>query len=63
MHGYAGHTFKYVNKEGKFVYAQLHLRADKGFKTLSSAKAAELAGSNPDYGLQVGKFSINIAVS
>jgi catalase len=52
MHGYSGHTFKFVNKDGKFVYYQLHLRADKGFKTLSNAKAGELSGSNPDYGIQ-----------
>jgi catalase len=52
MHGYAGHTFKWVNKDGKYVYTQLHIRADKGFKTLSASAAGELAGSNPDYGIQ-----------
>jgi len=52
MHGYSGHTFKWVNKNGDFVYTQVHIRADKGFKTLASSKAGELAGSNPDYGLQ-----------
>jgi len=52
MHGYSGHAFKWVNKEGEFVYTQLHIRADKGFQTLSSAKAGELGGTNPDYGLQ-----------
>lgn len=52
MHGYSGHTFKLVNKEGKFVYTQWHFRADKGFKTLSNAKAGELSGTNPDYGIQ-----------
>jgi len=52
MHGYSGHPFKLVNKDGKYVYTQWHYRADKGFKTLSSAKAGELAGANPDYGIQ-----------
>ena len=52
MHGYAGHTFKWVNKDGKYVYTQLHIRADKGFKTLNASQAGELSGSNPDYGIQ-----------
>jgi catalase len=52
MHGYSGHTFKLVNKEGKFVYTQWHYRADKGFRTLTNAKAGELGGTNPDYGIQ-----------
>lgn len=52
MHGYSGHTFKLVNKDGKFVYTQWHFRADKGFKTLTTAKAGELSGTNPDYGIQ-----------
>jgi catalase len=51
-HGYSGHTFKWVNKEGKFVYTQVHVRADKGVKYLTQDKANELAGSNPDYGIQ-----------
>jgi catalase len=52
MHGYSGHTHKFVNKDGKFTYIQIHIRADKGFKTLSTAQAGELSGSNPDYGIQ-----------
>jgi catalase len=52
MHGYSGHTMKFVNAEGKFVYYQMHFRADKGFKTLTNSKAAELTGTNPDYGIQ-----------
>lgn len=52
MHGYSGHTFKFVNNDGKFHYVQIHVRADKGFKTLDAAKAGTLAGENPDYGTQ-----------
>ncbi|KAI0071680.1 catalase [Panus rudis PR-1116 ss-1] len=52
MHGYSGHTFKFVNKEGKYHYVQIHLRKDGGFKTLDDATATKLAGENPDYGLQ-----------
>jgi len=52
MHGYSGHTFKFVKEDGTFHYVQIHARADGGFKTLDTAKAGELAGSNPDYGIQ-----------
>ena len=52
MHGYSGHTFKWVNKDGKFHYVQVHLRADKGFKTFDQAKGVKLAGENADYGIQ-----------
>lgn len=52
MHGYSGHTFKYVKEDGSYVYTQIHLRADKGFKVLDNKQAGELAGSNPDHGIQ-----------
>lgn len=32
MHGYSGHTFKLVKDDGSFVYTQIHLIADGGFK-------------------------------
>jgi len=52
MHGYSGHTLKFVNKDGSWHYVQIHLRKEGGFKTLDNATAGELAGSNPDYGIQ-----------
>lgn len=52
MHGYSGHTFKWINKEGKFVYVQVHLRKRGGFKTIPVEEAGKLAGENPDYGIQ-----------
>jgi len=52
MHGYSGHTFKYVKADGSYVYTQIHVRADKGFKVLDGQKAGGLAGSNPEYGTQ-----------
>lgn len=51
-HGYSGHTFKWVNEKGEFVYVQVHVRADKGFQTLTDGEALKLAGENPDYGTQ-----------
>jgi catalase len=32
MHGYSGHTFKFTKDDGTFVYAQIHLRKEGGFK-------------------------------
>ena len=52
MHGYSGHTFKYVKEDGSYVYTQVHVRADKGVKVLDNQRAGELAGSNPEYGIQ-----------
>lgn len=52
MHGYSGHTFKLVKDDASFVYAQIHVRADGGFKTLDHATATRLAGEQVDYGIQ-----------
>jgi len=52
MHGYSGHTFKLVKADGTFVYTQIHVRADGGFKTLDNQTASRLASENPDYGIQ-----------
>lgn len=32
QHGYSGHTFKWVNANGEFVYVQVHCRVDAGVK-------------------------------
>ncbi|EJF63962.1 catalase [Dichomitus squalens LYAD-421 SS1] len=52
MHGYSGHTLKFVNAEGKFHYVQVHVRKDGGFKTFDNETAGKLAGENPDFGIQ-----------
>ncbi|KAG2004644.1 heat-induced catalase [Coprinopsis cinerea AmutBmut pab1-1] len=51
-HGYSGHTFKWLKDDGTFVYTQVHVRADSGFKTLDADTSVKLAGENPDYGTQ-----------
>ncbi|KAI0338405.1 catalase [Trametopsis cervina] len=63
MHGYSGHTLKFVNTEGKYVYVQIHCRIRGGFQTLDDATAGKLAGSDPDQGtgllfseIEEGKF-------
>ncbi|PPQ84676.1 hypothetical protein CVT25_014207 [Psilocybe cyanescens] len=52
QHGYSGHTFKWLKDDGTFVYTQVHVRADQGFKTLDNATAGRLAGENPEYGIE-----------
>ncbi|QRV78657.1 catalase [Ceratobasidium sp. AG-Ba] len=52
MHGYSGHTFKWVNKQGQFQYVQVHCIAEKGTKFLTQEKSVELAGANADYATQ-----------
>lgn len=52
MHGYSGHTLKFVNKDGKYTYVQIHLRKDGGAKSLTNDQAVKIAGENPEYGIQ-----------
>ncbi|EIN12909.1 catalase [Punctularia strigosozonata HHB-11173 SS5] len=52
MHGYSGHTFKFVNEKGEWHYVQIHLIKEGGFKTFDNEKAGKLAGDNPDYGIE-----------
>ncbi|KAH9913832.1 catalase [Fomitopsis serialis] len=52
MHGYSGHTYKFVNKDGSFHYVQIHVRKDGGAKELTEPEAGRIGGENPDYGIQ-----------
>ncbi|KAL1996687.1 hypothetical protein VTN49DRAFT_7552 [Thermomyces lanuginosus] len=49
LHGYGCHTFKWVNKEGKFVYIKYHFLADSGQKQFTADEATRLSGEDPDY--------------
>ncbi|KYB28799.1 Catalase-like Protein [Tribolium castaneum] len=52
MNGYGSHTFKLVNAEGKAVYCKFHHKTDQGIRNLDVQKAAQLASTDPDYGLR-----------
>lgn len=52
MNGYSGHTYKWINKKGEFVYVQIHMITDQGIKTLTNDEAVKLAGENPDHAQQ-----------
>lgn len=49
MSAYSGHTFKFINKEHKITYVQIHILPEHGWENLPAEKAASLMGSNPDY--------------
>ncbi|KAK5121292.1 hypothetical protein LTR85_005458 [Meristemomyces frigidus] len=48
-HGYGCHTFKWVNKNGEFVYIKYHFLAKHGQKQLTEPEAIRISGENPDY--------------
>ncbi|KAN0066517.1 hypothetical protein ACQY0O_000611 [Thecaphora frezii] len=41
MQGYSGHTFKFVNAQGKWRYCQIHVLSQQGTKNLTNAEAAQ----------------------
>lgn len=52
MNGYGSHTFKLVNANGESVFCKFHAKTGQQIKNLSASKAAELAGSDPDYAIR-----------
>ncbi|XP_012937275.1 catalase [Aplysia californica] len=52
MNGYGSHTFKMVNAGGDGYYCKFHFKTDQGIKNLMADRAAELAGSDPDYAIR-----------
>jgi catalase len=46
MHGYYGHSMKLVNKNGEWVYCQLHMKSQQGTKFITQEDSAN---KSPDY--------------
>ncbi|RWA09189.1 hypothetical protein EKO27_g5906 [Xylaria grammica] len=46
MHGYSGHSFKLVNKDGDWVYAQVHFKSRQGTGFITQEDSAN---KSPDY--------------
>ncbi|GAP91612.2 putative catalase [Rosellinia necatrix] len=46
MHGYSGHAFKLVNKDGVWVYAQFHFKSQQGTGFITQEDSAN---KSPDY--------------
>ncbi|KAK4877642.1 hypothetical protein RN001_010148 [Aquatica leii] len=52
MNGYGSHTFKMINAEGKSVYCKFHYKTDHGIECIDPVDAAQLASTDPDYGIR-----------
>ncbi|KAF6201287.1 hypothetical protein GE061_005734 [Apolygus lucorum] len=52
MNGYGSHTFKLLNDKGEYYYCKFHYKTNQGIKNLPADKAAEIAGSDPDYSIR-----------
>ena len=49
MHGFSGHTFKWVNAEGKAVWVKYHFLSETGIENWTNEESMEMAGKDPDY--------------
>jgi catalase len=49
MHGYMGHTLKLCNKNGDWVFAQMHMKSKQGARFLTQEESTE---KSPDYALK-----------
>ncbi|GMM27960.1 catalase A [Martiniozyma asiatica (nom. inval.)] len=49
MNGYSGHTYKWYNANGEWVYVQVHFIARQGVHNLNNEQATKLAGENADF--------------
>jgi catalase len=52
MHGFGGHTFKWVNAEGKAFWIKYHFKTEAGITNRTAQTALQVAGENPDYATQ-----------
>ncbi|NUN04738.1 MAG: catalase [Bdellovibrio sp.] len=49
MHGFGSHTFSFINMHNDRVWVKFHFKTLQGIRNLTVDRAAELAGSDPDY--------------
>jgi catalase len=49
MNGYGSHTFSLINQNDERVWVKFHIKSMQGIRTLSSERATELRGLDPDY--------------
>ena len=46
MNGYYGHTMKFINKNGDWIYTQVHIKSDQGIKFITQEDSANYS---PDW--------------
>ena len=49
MNGYGSHTFSLINVRQERFWVKFHFKTQQGIRNLSPERAAELAGTDPDY--------------
>ncbi len=49
MDGFSGHTFKWVNAEGRAVWVKYHFKTETGIENFTRQEAEEMTGVDPDY--------------
>lgn len=49
MHGFGSHTYSLLNNKGERYWVKFHFKTQQGIKNLTVQRAAELAGTDPDY--------------
>jgi catalase len=49
MDGFGSHTFSMINADYQRFYVKYHFKTKQGIRNLPPARAAELAGKDPDY--------------
>lgn len=49
MDGFSSHTYSFVNEKNERVFVKWHFKTQQGIRNLTPARAAELAGQDPDY--------------
>jgi catalase len=49
MHGFGGHTFKWVNARGKGCWVKYHFKSETGIANLTAAEAAAVIAKDPDH--------------
>ncbi|KAJ8132315.1 hypothetical protein O1611_g1310 [Lasiodiplodia mahajangana] len=52
MNGYSGHTYKWIQPDGSFVYTKIHLKTDQGHRTFTNEAATKMSAENPDWSTQ-----------
>ncbi|OSC99328.1 catalase-domain-containing protein [Trametes coccinea BRFM310] len=52
MHGWTGHTYRWVKADGTWSYVKLYAETMQGIQNFTNADATAIAGSNPDFATQ-----------
>ncbi|KAH9815187.1 catalase-like domain-containing protein [Melampsora americana] len=49
MHGFTGHSYRWVQKDGSWVYVKLFAETNQGIQNFSASESMKKIGENPDY--------------